>query len=203
MEPEVRRVVPAMRWVFGVGSLLAAAAGVQVFLLTRSHRPILRVNDYTGPSAAFLGAFYLTVLVLAAGSAIQVEWARARVGAFGLWLFVTLTVVATMLHLDRFHFHAADAVLKGAAWLWVAIYLVEPFAVFVAIALQLRAHGYDRPRTHPLPRWYRGLLLLQCASLFVAGAWLFGAPTAVGWRPRPLTPLSPRRWQTGCSVWRW
>jgi hypothetical protein len=192
-----------MRWVFGVCSLLVATAGVQLFLLTDHTDRFFAWTITPGLSAAFLGAFYLTAFVLAAAGAIQVEWARARVGAFGVSLFVTLTLVATLLHLDKFHFHVAGSVPKGAAWLWVAIYAIEPFAVLVVIGLQLRAPGYDRPRAHPLPPWYRTVLMLQCGVLFVTGAWLFGAPTAVGWWPWTLTPLVAQAmaaWLLGLAV---
>ena len=91
-----------MRWVFGVGSVLVTAAGVQLFVLTDHTTRYFAWTISSGLSAAFLGAFYFTALVLASGSARQAEWARARVGVFGVWLFVTLTLVATLLHLDKF-----------------------------------------------------------------------------------------------------
>lgn len=192
-----------MRWVFGVGSVLVTAAAVQLFILTDSTDRFFAWTISPGLSAAFLGAFYFTALVLAAGSAMQSEWARARVGVYGVWLFVTLTLVATLLHLDKFHFHDPSLTARGAAWLWTIIYVVEPFAVLAAIVVQLREPGRDRPREHVLPVWYRAVVATQALALFVVGLWLFFAPSSVGWWPWTLTPLVARAmsaWLLGLSV---
>src|SRR5207244_4806317 len=130
-----------------------------------------------GLSAAFLGAFYFTALVLAAGSAMQDEWSRVRVGVFGVWLFVTLTLVATLVHLDKFHFHAS-VVPKGAAWLWTLIYVIAPIAVAVGMIQELRAPGTDRPQTRSLPRWYRALLVAESVVTLVVGLLLFVGSTS-------------------------
>jgi hypothetical protein len=203
MDPEVRGVVPAMRWVFVIGSVLVTAAGVQLFVLTDHTGRFFAWTIEPGLSAAFLGAFYFTALVLAGGSATQTEWTRARVGVFGVWLFVTLTLVATLLHLDKFHFGDPSLVPRGAAWLWTIIYVVEPIAVLAAIVVQLRAPGRDRPREHPLPPWYRALIAAQSLLLLVVGLWLFAAPDSVAWWPWLLTPLVARAmasWLIGLSV---
>jgi hypothetical protein len=192
-----------MRWVFGIGALLVTAAGVQLFVLTDHTDRFFAWTISPGLSAAFLGAFYFTALVLAAGSAMEREWARARVGVFGVWLFVTLTLVATLLHLDKFHFHDPGLIPRGAAWLWTIIYVVEPPAVLAAIVLQFRAAGRDRPRERPLPVWYRAVLAAQSVVLIVAGLWLFTAPDSVGWWPWTLTPLVARAmaaWLLGLGV---
>lgn len=192
-----------MRWVFGVGSVLVTAAAIQLFVLTDATDRFFAWTIAPGLSAAFLGAFYFTALVLAAGSATQTEWVRARVGVFGVWLFVTLTLIATLLHLDKFHFHDPSVVARGAAWLWTIIYVVEPPAVLAAIVVQLRAPGRDRPRRRPLPVWYRGALVAQSIALLAVGIWLFVAPSSVPWWPWTLTPLVARAmasWLLGLGV---
>jgi hypothetical protein len=203
VESDVRRVVPAMRWVFVVGSMLVTAAAVQLFILTDSTDRFFAWTISSGLSAAFLGGFYFTAFVLAAGSATRSEWAQARVGVFGVWLFVTLTLVATLLHLDKFHFHDPSLIPRGAAWLWTIIYVVEPVAVLAAIVLQLRAPGDNRPREHLLPIWYRIAVAAQWLVLLTVGLWLFFAPGSVDWWPWTLTPLVARAmgaWLLGLSV---
>lgn len=203
MEPEVRRVVPAVRWVFGVGSALVTAAGVQLFVLTDHTDRFFAWTISPGLSGAFLGAFYFTALALGARSAIEREWTRARIGAFGVWLFVTLTLVATLLHVDKFHFHDAGGIATGAAWLWAAIYVLAPPAVLIAIVAQLRAPGRDRPREHPLPVWYRAVVVAQSLVLLGAGLWLFGVSSSVEWWPWTLTPLVAQAmaaWMLGLAV---
>jgi hypothetical protein len=202
VEPELRRVVPAMRAVFAIGSILVAAAGIQLFILTDHTERYFAWTVAPGLSAAFLGAFYFTALVLAAGSAKQDEWSRVRVGVFGVWLFVTLTLVTTLLHLDKFHFHAS-VLPKGAAWLWSVIYVVAPIAVAYALVLQRRAPGIDRPRTRPLPRWYRALLSVQSLVILIVGLRLFLGSTSTSWWPWQLTPLVAQAmasWLLGLGV---
>jgi hypothetical protein len=202
VETGVRRVVPAMRAVFTIGSVLVAAAAVQLYVLTDHTDRFFAWTVAPGLSAAFLGGFYFTALVLAAGSAMEDQWSRVLVGVYGVWIFVTLTLVTTLLHLDKFHFHAS-AVAKGAAWLWTFIYVVAPIGVGIALILQLRAPGIDRPRTRPLPVWYRALLSAESSVVLVVGAWLFAAPSSAAWWPWPLTPLVARAmgsWLLGLGV---
>jgi hypothetical protein len=191
-----------MRGVFAAGSVLVAAAAIQLFVLTDHTERFFAWTVAPGLSATFLGAFYFTALVLAAGSAMQQEWSRVRVGVFGVWLFVTLTFVTTLLHLDKFHFHAS-IVPKGAAWLWTLIYVIAPIAVAIALVQQLRAPGTDGPRTRPLPRWYRALLSAESLVVLVVGVWLFVASTSVAWWPWLLTPLVSQAmasWLLGLGV---
>jgi hypothetical protein len=198
-----RRVVPVMTWVFVVGSVLVAAAAFQLFVLTDHTESFFAWTIDYGLSAAFLGAFYVTAFVLAVGSARASQWTHARVGVFGVWVFVTLTLVATLLHLDKFHFDSPGLIARGAAWLWLAIYVVEPPAVLVAIALQLRAPGRDLPGERPLPPWYRALLAAQAAFLLLVGVWLLLSPFSVEWWPWELTPLVARAmaaWLLGLAV---
>lgn len=93
-----RRVVPAMRWVFVVGSVLVATAAFQLFVLTHHTDRFFAWTIAPGLSATLPGAFYVTALVLAAGSVREHEWARTRVGVFGVWvlyLAFPVLVVAT------------------------------------------------------------------------------------------------------------
>jgi hypothetical protein len=192
-----------MRWVFVVGSILVAAAAFQLFILTDHTDTFFAWTIDSGLSAAFLGAFYVTAFVLAVGSARASEWADARVGVFGVWLFVTITLLATMLHLDKFHFDETGLIARAAAWLWLAIYVVEPPVVLVAIVLQLREPGRDLPGERPLPGWYRGLLTVQGAFLLIVGLSLFIASSSVDWWPWTLTPLVARAiaaWLLGLAV---
>ena len=105
----------------------------------------------------------------------------------GIFVFVTLTMITTFRHLDKFHFHAS-AFPRGAAWLWTIIYVVAPIGVAVALVLQERAPGIDRPRVALLPAWYRVAVLAQAVVLFVVAISLFASSSA-NWWPWTLTPL--------------
>jgi len=201
---DVRRTTSGMRRVFRVGSVLVTAAGIQLFLLT-DHTDELFAWTIKNPlTSAFLGTFYFTALTLAALSAREAVWARARVGVAGVFVFVTLTMVATLLHLDQFHFHSTEAAPRGAAYLWFAIYLVAPVAVAILWPLQLRAPGADPPREHPLPGWFRLIVALHSAVVLAVGVALFVAPDQTsGLWPWTLTPLTSRAvaaWLVGLGL---
>jgi hypothetical protein len=187
MDDDIRRVIPAMRAVFVIGSVLVALAAIQLFILTDHTAYFFAWTISPGLSAAFLGGFYITSFVLVAASAAEDEWSRARVGVGGIFVFVTLTMITTFRHLDKFHFHAS-AFPTGAAWLWTIIYVVAPIGVAVALVLQERAPGIDRPRVGLLPAWYRVALLAQAVVLFVVAISL-SASSSASWWPWTLTPL--------------
>jgi hypothetical protein len=120
-----------------------------------------------------------------------------------VWLFVTLTLVATLLHLDKFHVNDPDAIARVAAWIWIGVYAIEPPLVLAAVVLQLRAPGDDRPRERPLPVWYRAGVGAQAVGLLLVGLLLFVAPSAATWWPWTLTPLVAQAmasWLLGLSV---
>src|SRR5207247_11137137 len=97
-------------------------AGVQLFVLTNRTEHWFAWTIAVPLTAAFLGAFYWTAIPLAALSATRRYWADARVAIPGVFVFLVLTFVTSMLHLGKFHLHDADHVARGAAWLWLVIY---------------------------------------------------------------------------------
>lgn len=188
-----RLLARSMRAVFVIGSVLVAAAGIQLFFLTERTDHWFAWTIKLPLTAAFLGAFYWTALALAWQSARKRVWIEARVGVPGVFAFITLTFVLTLLHLGSFHFHSEDSVAKGAAYLWFVIYLVDPILVAVAWWLQVGRPGVDPPRRFRLPGWYRAVLVVQAVLFVGVGAVLFAAPerTAGLW-PWTLTSLTAR-----------
>jgi hypothetical protein len=108
-----------------------------------------------------------------------------------------LTLAATLLHLDRFHFAAEFAdrplVAQAAAWFWFTVYVVVPLAMLALLLPQERAPGADPPPRAPVPAVLRGLLAVESLVLTVVGIVLFVTPTtASGLWPWQLTPLTAR-----------
>src|SRR5215213_1099037 len=120
-------------------------------------------------------------------------WAHARVPVITVLIFSALTLVATLLHRDRFHFEADGAIARFAAWFWLGVYLVVPVALVLFAVRQQRMPGDDPERRQPLPRWLAAVLTLQGAIMLVVGVVLFAAPaqSATLW-PWTLTPLTAR-----------
>ena len=182
-----------MRAVFVVGGALVFVAGAVLYALpTRTERFFAWTID-PPLTAAFLGALFWSAALVAASAARQRAWAWARLGVPGVTVFTLLTLAATLLHLDRFHLREPDLLPRGAAWVWLAVYALQPVALLVAILAQRRARGRDPGRAEPVPRWLRALGAAQAAVLLAYGVGLFAAPeTAARWWPWPLTPLTAR-----------
>ena len=200
----VRPVIRPMRWLLYAASGLVFLAGLQLSVFSEQTDTYFAWTISPPLTAAFLGASYwaaVPVEVLAAG---QGAWAKARVAVPAIWLFTTLTLFATLLHFDRFHFSSLVASAQGAAWFWLAIYAGVPVAMLVIGLVQLRAAGGDPPRGPGPPRWLRYVVFAQGAGMIAIGASLFAAPTItlVLW-PWALTPLTARAigaWLLGIGV---
>jgi uncharacterized membrane protein YsdA (DUF1294 family) len=144
-------------------------------------------------TAAFLGGGYGAGFVMVVLALRTHAWAHARVPVVTVLLFTALTLVATLLHRDRFHFSADGAVARFAAWFWLAVYLIVPVALVVTAVRQQRMPGRDPEVRQPLPRWLGVVLTVQGAIMLVVGVVLFAAPSAAKtlW-PWTLTPLTAR-----------
>ena len=176
-----------LRRFYAFAILLVLAVGIFTFVLSGSTDRLFAWTIKPPLTAAFLGGNYWAVLFLAALSARERVWANARLTFVVSLVFVTLTMVATLLHLDRFHFDNPNG------WLWTAVYVGVPPILVVLGTRQLRLPGGDPPRTAPLERWALVLIVVQLAAAAVVGAALFVFPSTSDtlW-PWPLTPLTSR-----------
>jgi hypothetical protein len=141
-----------------------------------------------------MGAGYAAGFVLVVLSMRAARWADVRLPVLTIFVFVVLTLVATVVHQDKLHFHGeAGALARGAAWFWLAVYVVLPVAMLVLLVLQERAPGGDPPARHPVPVVLRAALGMESAVLLVVGAALFAVPTSTTtlW-PWQLTPFTAR-----------
>lgn len=197
-----RRLTRSMRAWLVIDSILVTLSGFQLFVLTEYTDRAFAWTIAPPLTAAFLGAAYFAALILVYGSSRQVRWEDARLAVIGVLVFTTLTLIATLLHLDRFHLAAPTPGARIAAWGWLAVYVVVPVALAILLVVQLRAPGEDGPRVAPLPVALRIALAAQATVLLVLGVVLFVAPTMPVW-PWPLTPLTGRAvaaWLIGVGV---
>jgi hypothetical protein len=173
-------------WLVAVSALLL---GVSLSLLVLTERTDKFFAWTVSPplTAAFLGAGYAASCVFQLLAARERLWIHARIAPVGALLFTGLTLLATLIHLDRFHLDSPIGVL------WLAIYAVAPPVMLVLLVRQWRMAGADADRTRPLATWLRLLLGLQALVLVPLGAALFLTPllTAPLW-PWTLTPLTAR-----------
>jgi hypothetical protein len=187
----VKRVLWPLRGLVAVAAILVTIAGTQLFALAE------RTDDYFAwtvkppLTAAFLGAAYWASLFMLLDIVFGATWRQARAGLFSIFTFTSLTLVVTLLHLDRFHFEAPEELPRLAALAWLIVYVTTPVAFAVGLLGQLWVPGPDSPHGAPLPPGLRLLFLFQTAVFAVLGVVLLLAPSATAvWWPWALTPLT-------------
>jgi hypothetical protein len=203
-KPGFRPLSRGMRLLLLVAGGLVFLAGFQLFVLTQQTDRFFAWTIQPSLTAAFLGAGYWASFLLEVLAAREKAWARARIAVPAVFTFTTLTLIATLLHLDRFHFNSPNPIAQTAAYLWLAIYLIVPIGMLVFLLAQLRVPGSDPPRTLALPIWMVVALGLQGAIMLGTGVALFVAPQLVAtiwpWKLTPLTGRAIGAWLIGVGV---
>lgn len=184
---QTRPTTPAMRRMLYVAGAFVLIAGFQLFVLTERTEDFFAWTIDPPLTAAFLGAGYWSSAILELGSARRTEWSAARLAMPTVLFFTTITLVLSLIHLDKFH----TGSVFGIAWL--VVYAAFPVSMATILVLQMRGAGDDAPRLSPLPSWVRLTLAVQATILFALGAMLYAAPVdAASLWPWPLTPLTGR-----------
>ena len=194
MDPHGSRVVlPGTRRLLYVFSALTLLAFVSLFLLASRTDQYFAWTISPPASAAFLGAAYAAGCLLVVMSLRERVWSRVRIPFVTVLVFTVVTLVATLLHLDPFHFDAPGVVARSAAWFWLTVYVVVPLGMLVMLVAQERVPQLDPPGRVQLPRGLAAVLVVQGAVFLAVGAVLFAAPgTGTALWPWPLTPLTAR-----------
>ena len=183
----LRQHIDPLRRFYYLAILLVTSVGVFTFVLSTETERLFAWTINPPLTAAFLGANYFAAFFLALLAARERIWAHAAIAYAVSVVFTTVTLAATLLHLDRFNFDNANG------WLWTIVYVtVPPYLVLVGLR-QLRVPGDDPPRTAPIPGWLVGLVSAQAVIALAVGVLLFAWPsTADELWPWPLTPLTSR-----------
>lgn len=177
----------AWRLAFRASALLALIAGLLLFA------GATRTDDYFSwtidppQTAAFLGASFWAAAILFQWAAQQRDWERLRIAVFPELAVAVLLLIATYMHLDKFH----DDLF---GYFWVAVYSIAP-AVLIYLISATRGPGdaADGEQPIPMPVWLRAALALQALAFAVYGVGLFVSPSGfdAAW-PWALTPLTAR-----------
>lgn len=189
-----RELTSGMRRLLVVAGILVALAGIQLFVFSERTERYFAWTINPPLTAAFLGASYWASVMFELSAARERLWANARVAVPTVFVFTTLTLGVTIVHLENFHFGSEfDPVTRAITWAWMAIYLIVPMVMAALWLIQSRRPGGDPPRRIPLPGWLRALVVVQAVALGVVGAALLVAPTVIAevW-PWSLTPLTGR-----------
>src|SRR4051812_36527265 len=106
----------------------------------------------TEMTAAFLGAAYSAGFVLSALALREHRWSRIRVPVLTVTVFTVLTGIGTLDHAHKLRLMSGELVAQAAAWVWLAVYVVIPFACVLVVVRQERdRRGVDPPPGRPIP----------------------------------------------------
>ncbi len=178
----------ARQWriAFRVSAALALIAGLLLFAGATRTEDYFSWTIAPAQTAAFLGAAYWAAAVLFAWASTQIDWERIRIAAFAELTVAVLLLIATQLHLDKFHSN-----LYG--YFWVAVYAVAAPALIYLVAVRTDAGPSDPQPRLPMPPALRLALVLQGAAFTIYGVGLFLSPSLFdGAWPWALTPLTAR-----------
>ncbi|MEX2421931.1 MAG: hypothetical protein WD670_08970 [Actinomycetota bacterium] len=204
---EVRTVHWGIRLMLLVGTAFVTFDFVQLtFLAERTDRYFSWTID-APITAVVLGSFYFAAIILTLFGGTQRAWVRARAVVPGTWAFVTLVLLATLIHLDVFrpHLDSPNAITRFEFWVWIGAYTVEPIGLLLFGFFQRKMPGTDPPRGEPAPPalYLRaGTAAGWVATLAGAGMFLFPG-TAIDLWSWPLTPLTARvlgSWFVGAGL---
>jgi hypothetical protein len=188
-----RKLSAGSNVLLGAFVVLTAAATILLFVLSSDTDRLWAWTIQPPLTAAFLGAGYCAGFILVVLAFRDGIWTHARIPMITVLVFATLTLVATLLHVGRFHFHVHSQMPRLAAWVWLVVYLVVPVALAAAVVRQSRTPGVDTPPRQPMPGWLRALLVVQAVIMLAVGVVLFAHPkAAVSVWPWALTPLTAR-----------
>lgn len=200
----VKETTRGIRIILYVASILVLSVGISLYLLSAQTETYFSWTINPPLTAAFLGAGYLASFLLEFLSARETIWARARTAVPAVWAFTTLTLIVTLLHLDRFHFNAPQFITVAGTWVWLVVYLSVPVAMGLLWIHQARQPGTEPPRIATLPVWLRTLLAGQGAIMLVLGIIMLLAPTSVipswPWQLSPLTCQAIGAWGVGIGI---
>ena len=203
--PSMRPTFRGMQWQLLIGSCFVFLAGIPLFLAP--DRTDLYFAWTISPpllTAVFLGASYWGSFLVGFLASRQLVWANARIAVPGPLIFTLLTLAATLLHVDRFHFGSPNALASAFAWVWLAVYALVPASMIVMLLIQLRIPGGDPPRQQRLAPWMRVVLIIIAVILLSLGIALFIAPQTAAslwaWKLTPLTARAIAAWLIGYGV---
>lgn len=196
-----------MRWMLYAASGLVFSVGIPLFLAPAQTETFFAWTIASPLTAAFLGGAYWASCGLEFMAARQRRWSHARVAVPAVVLFTALTLLVTLLHIDRFHFDSPALITRMGTWVWLAVYASVPLIMGFLAFRQLRAPAAplgDAPPEIPLAGWIRSILFVNAGVLTLLGvAFLIAPETFLGLWPWALTALTARAtgaWLVGLGV---
>ena len=99
-----RPLIPAMRRLLLVASLLVLAVGIPLMLKPTETADYFSWTIRPPLTAAFLGSAYWASFLLEFEASRRLTWDYARIAVPAVFAFTVLTLIATLNNLEKFHF---------------------------------------------------------------------------------------------------
>ena len=110
----------SMRVMLLAASFLVLLSGILLYVLSEQTDKYFAWTINPPLTAAFLGAGYWASFILEFLSAREQSWEKARIAVPAVALFTLLTLIVTLIHLDKFHLNSPvfiTVVLSGSVLL--------------------------------------------------------------------------------------
>lgn len=194
-----------MRFSFFFAAALVALAAVPLFLFSERTDEFFAWTIQPPLTAAFLGAGYWAVTIAAVLAIRQPEWTKVRIVLPVVISGATLILLATLLHLDRFHLDSPILTAKLEAWAWLVLYIALIPLIIWGVWQQRREAGITLPRQTSLTAWLRLLMGITGPVMVLLGIGLFVFPLEVSsalwsWTLTPLTGRMTGAWLVAIGI---
>ena len=137
----------AMRMLLTVAAILVLIIGFPLYLLPTRTELLFSWTVNPPMTAAFLGSGYLAAFVIEMTSAREASCTRARIAVPAVLLFTSMTLIATLLHMDKFHFgQEFPLITRFVTYVWLVVYAAVPIVMAVLLVHQVRS---SRPNDDP------------------------------------------------------
>lgn len=200
----IKPTLPWTRRLLYLACVLVVSVGISLYLLTESTETYFSWTIQVPLTASFIGAGYLASFLLEFLSARDGVWARSRLAMPAVVIFSVLMFIATLMHLDKFHFNSPLPLTVVGTWVWFWVYALVPIFLAVQWWNQVRAPGVDPARTALLPGWFRAVLTAQAVIMIVLGLIGTFLPDTLAsiwaWQLTPLTARAVGAWCVGLGV---
>ncbi len=201
---DLKKTTAGIRIILYVASFLVLSVGLSLYFLSEQTNIYFSWTINPPLTAAFLGAGYLASFLIEFLAAREKIWANARIAVPGVLAFTILTSIATLLHIDKFHFDSPVFITLAGTWVWLFIYISVPIALTILWMLQIRQNGEEPARNDTLPVWLRATLTLQGLTMLIFGSAMLLIPETTiplwPWKLSLLTSRAIGAWGVGIGV---
>ncbi len=186
-------ISPAARWFMIAAAVLVTSAGVSLFFFSESTPRYFAWTIKPPATAAYLGGGYLTVATAMVLGLRAHDWAQARIGFWVVATGLASILVASLIHLDKFHLHSEILSARAWAWSWMVLYVALIPALVAVRRAQLRIPPVHESNPALLPGALRLAMRALGFLMLSLGAVLFVVPASAEYLwPWKLTPLTAR-----------